>query len=134
MRLIRFSYIIAVSLLEASILFTASRAPAEGQPGAMDAAAIKKLTGAKGAFDQKENVFKVSMPRSDLSVTIHGVKMTPPMGLTSWAAFMREGKDDMVMGDLVLTQEQISVRRFLICPSICTSGSSSSTIPSKLKR
>ena len=75
---------------------------------AMDTAAIEKLTGAKGVFDQKENVFKVSMPRKDLSVTVGGVKMTPPMGLTCWAAFKREGKNDMVMGDLVLTQDQIS--------------------------
>jgi Domain of Unknown Function (DUF1259) len=35
---------------------------------------------------------------TDLSVTIAGVKMTPPMGLTSWAAFKRDGKEDMVMG------------------------------------
>jgi Domain of Unknown Function (DUF1259) len=43
-----------------------------------------------------------------LSVTIAGVKMTPPMGLTSWAAFEREGKDDMVMGDIVMTEDQVS--------------------------
>jgi hypothetical protein len=53
-------------------------------------------------------VFKVSVPRKDLSVVIAGVKMTPPMGLTSWAAFKRDRKDDMVMGDLVLVQDQIS--------------------------
>src|SRR5437899_9770684 len=34
--------------------------------------------------------------------------MSPPMGLTSWAAFKRDGKEDMVMGDLVLTEDQIS--------------------------
>jgi uncharacterized protein DUF1259 len=37
-----------------------------------------------------------------------GVKMTPPMGLTSWAAFEHEGKDDMVMGDIVMTEDQVS--------------------------
>src|SRR5216684_2923992 len=30
------------------------------------------------------------------------------MGLTSWATFKRDGKDDMVMGDLVLLQNQVS--------------------------
>jgi hypothetical protein len=74
----------------------------------MDTDSIERLTGAKGALDEKEGVFKVSVPRKDLSVVIAGVKMTPPMGLTSWAAFKRSGKDEMVMGDLVLTQEQIS--------------------------
>jgi len=48
----------------------------------MDTAAIERLTGAKGMLDEKEGVFKVSVPRKDLSVTIAGVKMTPPMGLT----------------------------------------------------
>jgi len=73
----------------------------------LDTGTIERLTGAKGALDQGEGVFKVSAPRKDLSVAISGVKMTPPMGLTSWAAFKRAGTDDMVMGDLVLTQEQI---------------------------
>jgi hypothetical protein len=34
--------------------------------------------------------------------------MTPPMGLTSWAAFKRSGKEDMVMGDMVMTEDQVS--------------------------
>jgi Domain of Unknown Function (DUF1259) len=75
---------------------------------AMDTAAIERLTGAKGMLDEKEGVFKVSAPRKDLSVTIAGVKMTPPMGLTSWAAFKRDGNDDMVMGDMVMTEDQVS--------------------------
>jgi hypothetical protein len=66
------------------------------------------LTGTKGTLDEKEGVFKVSVPRKDLSVEVRGVKMSPPMGLTSWAAFKRDGTEDMVMGDLVLTQGQIS--------------------------
>jgi hypothetical protein len=80
----------------------------EAAESAMDTSAIERLTGAKGALDEKEGVFKVSVPRKDLSVIIAGVKMTPSMGLTSWAAFKRDGKDDMVMGDLVLTEDQIS--------------------------
>jgi Domain of Unknown Function (DUF1259) len=75
---------------------------------AMDTGAIERLTAAKGALNEKEGVFKVSVPRKDLSVIIAGVKMSPPMGLTSWAAFKRDGKDDMVMGDLVLIEDQIS--------------------------
>jgi len=74
----------------------------------MDAATIERLTGEKGTLDEKEGVFKVSAPRKDLSVTIAGVKMTPPMGLTSWAAFKRADRDDMVMGDMVMTEDQVS--------------------------
>jgi hypothetical protein len=73
-----------------------------------DTAKIEELTGAKGAFNQKEGVFKVSVPRSDLAVTAAGVKLTPPMGLTSWAAFKKAGKHTAVMGDIVLLEDQVN--------------------------
>ena len=52
--------------------------------------------------------FKVSMPRSDLSITAAGVRLTPPMGLTSWASFKRAGQRTMVMGDMVLLEDQVN--------------------------
>jgi hypothetical protein len=73
-----------------------------------DAATIERLTGAKGAWNEKEAVFKVSVPRSDLSVSAHRVRITPALGLTSWAAFSGSGADSMVMGDLVLTEDQVN--------------------------
>ncbi len=79
-----------------------------GQPAKLDTARIEQLTGAKGTLDEKEGAFKVSVPRADLSVTAAGVKLTPPMGLTSWAAFQRAGNRTMVMGDMVMTQEQVN--------------------------
>jgi hypothetical protein len=78
------------------------------QPAKFDTAKIEELTGAKGALNEKEGVFKVSAPRSDLSVTIGGVKMTPPMGLTSWAAFKKTGTRTVVMGDIVLLEDQVN--------------------------
>ena len=74
---------------------------------ALDTAAIERLTGAKGALDAKEGVFKVSVPRADLLVTSAGVRITPPLGLTSWAAFKEAGDEVVVMGDLVLTENQV---------------------------
>jgi hypothetical protein len=76
----------------------------------MDTANIEKLTGAKGTLSEKGSVFKVSVPRKDLAITINGtVKMTPPMGLTAWAAFQRMGDHDMVMGDIVLIEDQVNL-------------------------
>ena len=75
------------------------------RPG-LDTARIEELTGAKGKLDEKEGVFKVSVPRTDLSVTANGVRMTPPMGLTCWAAFKRVGDHTIVMGDQVLLENQ----------------------------
>lgn len=99
-------------ILVVSIASLSAGAPAfeaqERGPGRLDTANIEKLTGAKGALDEKEGVLKVSVPRSDLSVTAAGVKMTPPLGLTSWAAFKRAGSQVAVMGDLVLLEDQVN--------------------------
>ena len=75
---------------------------------ALDTAKIEQLTGAKGELNDKEGVFKVNVPRTDLAVTTAGVKMTPPMGLTSWAAFQPMGTQTMVMGDMVLLEDQVN--------------------------
>ena len=69
---------------------------------------IEQLTGAKGKFDQKENVFKVSFPRNDIHAESRGVKISPPMGLTVWAAFKDLGDHAMVMGDMVLLEDQVN--------------------------
>ena len=75
---------------------------------ALDTAKIEQLTGAKGELNAQEGVFKVNVPRTDLAVTAAGVKMTPPMGLTSWAAFQPVGTQTMVMGDMVLLEDQVN--------------------------
>jgi len=85
-----------------------STGSALGAPPPFDTAAIESLTGVKGVLDAKEGVFKVSLPRRELHVTAAGVKMTPAMGLTAWAAFTRSGKHTMVMGDIVLLEDQVN--------------------------
>lgn len=74
----------------------------------LDTTKIEQLTGAKGQLNEKEGVFKVNAPRTDLNVTVAGVKMTPPMGLTSWAAFQAVGEQTMVMGDMVVLEDQVN--------------------------
>ena len=39
---------------------------------------------------------------------VGGARLTPPMGLTSWATFMGAGDGVMVMGDMVLEEGQVS--------------------------
>jgi hypothetical protein len=75
---------------------------------ALDTAKIEQLTGVHGKLDEHEGTFKVSVPRSDLEVRAAGVKLTPPMGLTSWAAFKKAGGHAIVMGDLVLLEDQVN--------------------------
>ncbi len=69
---------------------------------------IEQLTGAKGKFNEKEDVFKVSFPRSDIAVSAAGAKLTPPMGLTAWAAFKMMDEHTMMMGDMVMTEDQVN--------------------------
>jgi hypothetical protein len=75
----------------------------------LDTAKIEQITGLKGAYSEKENVFKVSSPRSDPKIRVDGWAMPPFMGLTSWAAFTpgRDGQG-MVMGDIVLMQDEVN--------------------------
>lgn len=74
----------------------------------LDTAKIETLTGRKGTYDKNENVFKVSLPRSDIHTLVNETKMTPPMGLTAWAAFTPAGDSTMVMGDIVLLENQVN--------------------------
>src|SRR5262245_7400581 len=78
------------------------------QTAALDTSRIEQLTGAKGKLDHAADVFNVSAPRSDLALVVGGVKLTPPSGLTSWAAFQPAGSEVMVMGDMVLTEDQVN--------------------------
>lgn len=83
-------------------------APVGGAAEKLDTAKIEQMAGVKGQLNEKERVFKVNAPRADLDVTVAGVKMTPPMGLTSWAAFQAIGDQTMVMGDMVVLEDQVN--------------------------
>ena len=48
------------------------------------------------------------MPRSDLKVTLDGVAIKPALALGSRLAFQAMGDTAMVMGDLVLTQDEVN--------------------------
>jgi hypothetical protein len=58
--------------------------------------------------DYKANVLKVNIPRNDLSVTVAGVKTPTPFGFGGWIALTKGQGMDVMMGDLVLTQDQVN--------------------------
>jgi hypothetical protein len=59
--------------------------------------------------DFKANVLKVNVPRNDLSVTVAGVKTPTPFGFGGWVAMTKgTGGVDVLMGDLVLTQDEVN--------------------------
>src|SRR6185369_10562615 len=82
--------------------------PGNAAESKLDTAKIAQATGLKGEFNETEGVFTVRSPRSDLQVTIAGVKMNPAMGLTSYAAFMKAGSRVMMMGDTTMVEDQVN--------------------------
>ena len=54
------------------------------------------------------HVHRYGFPRTDLQVTLDGVALKPALALGSWAAFTDMGNHAEVMGDLVLTQEEVN--------------------------
>src|SRR5256712_1396034 len=59
--------------------------------------------------DYKANVLKVNIPRNDLTVTVANVKTPTPFGFGGWVAMTKgTGGMDVMMGDLVLTQDEVN--------------------------
>ncbi len=74
----------------------------------LDTARIDQLTGLKGKFNEKEGVYRVTFPRSDVKVVVDGWTMPPFMGLGTWAAFTPTKDGAMVMGDTVLFEDEVN--------------------------
>jgi hypothetical protein len=68
---------------------------------------VDQAIGRKGA-DQPGGIHKYSFPRSDLHVTVDGTPIKPALALGGWIAFQPMGTGAMFMGDLVLTDTEIS--------------------------
>src|SRR5215471_5907019 len=64
---------------------------------------------ALGRSGQKAgDVYKVGFPRTDLHVSVHRLAIKPGLALGSWAAFMGTDDNAMVMGDLVLLEDEVN--------------------------
>lgn len=96
-------------LMSMSASFTALLVIAASAAAAaeVDWSKVDQAIGRKGS-DQPGGVHKYSFPRSDLSVTVDGVPIKPALALGGWIAFQPAGSGAMFMGDLVLTDTEIS--------------------------
>src|SRR5215467_424453 len=56
---------------------------------------------------QPDGALKFGLPRGDMKVTVSGVEVKPALALGSWVAFNKPGQDSMVMGDLVLAEDEV---------------------------
>lgn len=103
----------AFATLFASLtLLSAPSAVAETDWSQVDSALGKKAA-VSGA------VHRYGLPRSDLHVTLDGVTLEPGLALGGWIAFQPEGHESMMMGDLVLTETEVSpVMRALLANGV----------------
>jgi len=89
------------------LLLLCCAAMAQTSPSANDWKAVEHALGRPGQL-QGDGAYKFGLPRGDLKVTVDGVQVKPTLALGSWLAFSSPGQDAMVMGDLVLTEDEVS--------------------------
>ncbi|OQP57074.1 hypothetical protein A3860_10935 [Niastella vici] len=105
------SYMAACNDPEVQIKSATSSAPKKDTisclPGSskLDIQKIEQITGMKGTA--KNNEYKITVPQHDLKVVVDGFKIIPPMGLGSWAAFTPCADSAMVMGDIIVTENDL---------------------------
>lgn len=95
-RLVLFQFLVSVCVAAAQ---TSAPAP--------DWKAVEQALGRPGQV-QGDGAYKFGLPRGDLKVTVDGVLVKAPLALGSWVAFSSAGADAMLMGDLVLTEDEVS--------------------------
>ncbi len=101
-RLISFSRLFIILLTLCTIAF-----PACAQDMPNDYQEVLTFLGRTGDF--KAKVLKVNVPRNDLRVTVAGQSTPTPFGFGGWVAMTRgDGGMEVLMGDLVLTQEEVN--------------------------
>jgi hypothetical protein len=86
--------------------FIVATAPAVALAAEPDWKAVEQALGKAGQL-QPGDVFRIGMPRSDLAVTVKGVPVKAGFALGSYAAFKQVGDQAMVMGDLVLLDQEV---------------------------
>ena len=67
---------------------------------------VLTFLGKQGDF--KDNVLKVNIPRNDVSVTVANVPTPTPFGFGGWIALTKGTGMDVMMGDLVLLQDEVN--------------------------
>lgn len=96
---------IVISLVGMVFLFAVFLHLGTALAGSLDTKAIEQAFGKPG--EMKDDVYKVSLPRKDLSVSLNGVKLKPGFALGTWIAFKQAGKDAVLDGDLVLAEPEV---------------------------
>jgi hypothetical protein len=105
---IRMCTLAAVIIILVSPSATSPGQTTGDQKAAGEWKAVEEVFGFPGA-NLPGGVIRFNMPRKDLHVTLAGTEIKPGLALGAWAAFHHIGGNDaMVMGDLVLTEDEVA--------------------------
>jgi len=96
----------AMAFLLTVSLSAQTAAPPSAQETPRDWKAVEEAMSRSGQM-QPGDVIRFPMPRRDLHIALEGVDIKPGLALGSWVAFKRDADMAMVMGDLVLTEDEI---------------------------
>jgi hypothetical protein len=97
----------SVSWLLLLLMLTASpEALAQTNIPQLNVDGIAKAIGKEG--DLTGEMYKVSFPRSDLTVKAGSVLIKPALALINWAAFIKSGSTAVTYGDLVLLDDEVN--------------------------
>ena len=77
--------------------------------------------------DFKDGVLKVNIPRTDVRVTIGQRSAPTPFGFRGWLALTKSDAKHFVMGDLVLTEDEVNP----VMSAILQNGDASAAFPEK---
>jgi uncharacterized protein DUF1259 len=83
------------------------RGSSRAQQPSFDWTPIGAAIGKPGAV-QPDGVYKIGLLRTDLHVKVGDVELKPALALGSWLAFRKMAAQTMVMGDLVLTENEVA--------------------------
>jgi hypothetical protein len=115
------NFLATFALALAGALATACSKPASGTPASSQASDTGETT-KKSTVDwkaveaamgrpsivQSDDVHRFNMPRSDLNVTVDGIRLKPSFALGSWVSFKEVGDGVIAMGDLVLRDSEVA--------------------------
>jgi hypothetical protein len=99
-------FIALFAIIMLFLAITSSHAIMQHNRDAGDWGSVERIIGMNGTM-LPGGVFMIELPRNDLKVMMRDIRLKSAFALDSWVAFKRMGNDTMMMGDLVLTDDEM---------------------------
>lgn len=95
---------------------TGTHAIVQSRPAASDTLHVRSIEHIVGRAGTAEGgQYKITVPQNDLDVSVDGFRIIPPMGMGSWITFTPTAEGTVIMGDVVVREEEIGpVQRIVL--------------------